>query len=96
MNKMNIPYMLSKSRISEVGFGAVIKNIDTDKKAMIIDFDGDTIIACMYCAGPKKPSVSNYNIFIIDDSRHWIVLSEGQFDHGVNDFDEFNRNSKNN
>ena len=86
---MNIPYMLSKSRISSVGFGAVIKNIDTDKKAMIIDFDAVAIIACDYCGGSKKISETNYKIFIIyhKDLSNWIVLSEGQFDHGVNDFD---------
>ena len=85
---MNIPYMLSKSRISSVGFGAIIKNIETDKKAIIIDFDAGAIIACDYCGGSKKISETNYKIFIIyhKDLSNWIVLSEGQFDHGVNDF----------
>lgn len=83
---MQIPYVLGKSS-DKVGFGAVIKNIETDKKAMIIDFDAGAIVATMYCGGSKNLSETNYKIFIIyhKDLNDWIVLNEGQDDHGVND-----------
>lgn len=84
---MQIPYILGKS-FSSVGCGAIIKNIETDKKAIIVDFDGDITIACTYCKSTKSPSENNYKLFVVENNNDWIVLAEGQHNHYLIDFSD--------
>ena len=82
---MEIPCLLSKA-LNDIGCGAIIKNTETDKKAIIIDFVGQgTPMVCMYHGDKdenKEPQfeAKDYKIYKLSNIEEWIVLTEGQDD----------------
>lgn len=79
---MTTPCMLNKV-INEIGCGAMLKHIESDKKAIIVDFTSQGApLVCSYHGdnGSKEPTFypEDYMIHVIDNSKEWIVLNMGQ------------------
>ena len=66
--------------VNDIGVGAIVKNVITDKLAVVIDC-GDSFIVCSY----KTPSNENeptchpqdYLLEIIENNKDWLVLTKG-------------------
>ena len=82
---METPCLLNKI-IDDIGCGAILKHIDTDRKAIVVDFVGQGLpLVCTYHGDEdenKEPSfeASDYKIRKLVDTQQWIVLSTGQDD----------------
>jgi len=82
---MNLPARLDKV-IDDVGVGAIIKNLNDDFLAVVVD-TGNTLKVCRYIhEGDNEPTfnVENYDIQEITDNENWIVLTEG-YDYDLSD-----------
>jgi hypothetical protein len=83
--QMETPCLLDKV-LDDVGCGAIFKNVETDRKAIVVDFDGGgSPLICTYHGDEdenKAPSfkASDYKISKLSDSKQWIVLTKGQDD----------------
>jgi len=77
------PCLLSKI-IDDVGTGAIIKNTETNRKAIIIDFVEQGIpMVCIYCGDEdenKEPQFdeNDYKIQKLSNLKEWIVLTLGE------------------
>lgn len=80
---MEAPCLLSKA-LDDVGCGAIIKNVETDRKAVIIDFvDQGIPMVCMYHGDEdenKEPQFkeNSYKIHKLSNLKEWIILTFGQ------------------
>jgi len=85
---MNTPCILKRA-LDDVGCGAMLKNTETDIKAIIVDFVGPgQPLVCIYHGDEdedesKEPSFTetDYSIHILTDFTKWIVLHMGQDEH---------------
>lgn len=73
--------------LDDVGCGAILKNVDTDLKAIIVDFGEQGYpLVCVYRGDEKRnkePSFkeTDYKIMRLLDTKKWIVLTMGQDDY---------------
>ena len=78
-----VPCILDKI-LDKIGSGAIIKNIETDRKAIVVDFVGQGFpLVCMYHGDEdesKEPTFqeTDYKISKLSDLSEWIVLTMGQ------------------
>jgi len=83
--RLTPPCLLIKI-LDDVGTGAIIKNTETDRKAIIIDFvEQGTPMICMYHGDEdenKEPQFEeiDYKIQKLSNLGEWIVLTYGQDD----------------
>ncbi len=80
----SVPCLLDKV-INDVGCGAIIKNTETDRKAIIIDVGLENPMVCMYKGDEdenKEPQFTSndYCVKELLDTRQWIVLTNGRND----------------
>ena len=81
MNQFDLPMRLDKA-IDEVGVGAMLKHIESNERALIIDFTADAgtplIVQVKDPNREKLPSKpKHYRISFVEDSSEWLVLTMG-------------------
>jgi hypothetical protein len=84
--KNTLPTRMDKV-LDDIGVGAIVKNVNTDKLAVVVDC-GNRIMVCSYKtpSGDHEPTfnIKDYVLEIICKNEEWLVLTEG-YDFDLSD-----------